>query len=96
VPRKKRQYTAEFKQAAVELVLARNLSIAQAARDLDVGQSLLGTWVGQARAAAAPTGDALSAEERTRLRQLEREVAILREEREILKKAAAFFAKEAR
>jgi transposase-like protein len=42
VPRKKRQHTAEFKQAAVELVLGRDLSIAQAAGDLDVGQSLLG------------------------------------------------------
>lgn len=93
--RKRRQYTAEFKQEAVQLVLERELTIAQAARDLGVGQSVLGSWVKRAREASAE-GTALSADERAELRRLKREVAVLREERDILKKAAAFFAKETR
>lgn len=93
--RKRRQYTPEFKKEAVQLVLVRELSIAQAARDLGIGESVLGNWVKKARE-TAEEGTALSVDERAELRRLQREVAVLREERDILKKAAAFFAKETR
>lgn len=93
--KKRRQYTREFKKEAVQLVLGHGLSIAQAARDLGVGESVLGTWVRKARD-AAEEGTPLSEDERAELRRLQREVAVLREERDILKKAAAFFAKETR
>ncbi|MFT7518932.1 MAG: transposase [Kiritimatiellia bacterium] len=90
--RKRRAFTAEFKDEAVKLVLERGLTITQAAQD--VGQSTLGRWVQKAR----PNGpeEPLSWSEREELKRLRRENDRLREDREILKKAAAFFAKESR
>jgi len=92
---KKRQYTPEFKRNAVRLVLAGKKTRAQIARDLGVRADLLFRWqkalVPQSTAGSEPEN--LPAAER-RIRELERENATLREEREILKKAAAFFAKE--
>ena len=92
--RKRRTFTAEFKDEAVKLVLERGLTIAQAASELDVGESTLGRWVQKAR----PEGqeEPLSWSEREELKRLRRENERLREEREILKKAAAFFARETR
>lgn len=93
----RRRFSAEFKQDAVRLVLDRGLSIARAARDLDVAESALGRWVVTARAQGAETltGTALTAEQQE-LQRLRRESQILKQERDILKKAAAFFAKESR
>lgn len=90
--RKRRTFTAEFKDEAVKLVTERGLSMAQAARDLDVGESTLGRWVQKAQGDGK--AEALSWSEREELSRLRRENERLREEREILKKAAAFFAKE--
>jgi transposase-like protein len=92
--RKRRSFTAEFKDEAVKLVIERGLTIAQAAQDLDVGESTLGRWVQAARPEG--TEEPLSWSEREELQRLRRENDRLREEREILKKAAAFFAKEIR
>jgi len=89
---KRRRFTAEFKAEAVKLVLEENLTQAQVSRDLGVAGSVLGRWVNAARARSEPS--ALSDSERAELAELRREVRVLRRERDILKKAAAFFAKE--
>lgn len=95
--RRRRRYSAEFKRDAVRLVLEQQLPIARVARDLDIAESALGRWVAQARAegAGALPGAALTPEQQE-LQRLRRENQVLREEREILKKAMAFFAKESR
>jgi transposase len=88
----RKQYTPEFKAEATKLVLEQGLSRAQAARDLGVAESVLGRWVQLAERDQQP--GALTTDEREELRQLRKQVRVLRTEREILKKAAAFFAKE--
>lgn len=92
--RKRRTFTAEFKDEAVKMVLERGLTVAQAARDLDVGETTLGRWVQVASQAAEAPEKALGWSEREELKRLRRENARLREEREILKKATAFFVRE--
>ena len=93
--KKRRKYTAEYKREAVSLVLNAGMTQAKVARDLDVPPSCLGTWVKQAEvdSGKGPAG-ALTTEEKAELRQLRKDVKRLRMEREILKKATAFFAKE--
>ena len=88
-------YTKEFKEEAVKLVTEAGLSIPEVARRLSVGKSTIEYWVRKAK-----TGT-LSDQERNRvtaeemeLNRLRRENAELKMEREILKKAAAYFAKE--
>ena len=88
----RKQYTPEFKAEAAKLVLVEGLSRAQAARDLGVPESVLGRWVQLAERDVQP--GALTTEERAELKELRKQVKVLRTEREILKKAAAFFAKE--
>jgi transposase-like protein len=93
--RKRRQFTDEFKAEAVRLVRESDKSAGQIARDLDLTESALRRWVEQAaiEAGHGPPG-ALTRAEREELVQLRRENKQLRMEREILKKATAFFAKE--
>ena len=88
--RTRRKFTDEFKRDAAALVLHTDRSIAQVARELDVYESSLGRWVAQER---ANRGE-LSSDERARLRELEREVADLRMERDLLKRSVAFWVKE--
>ena len=90
--KKRRTYSDEFKAEAVKLVLEQGMSATKAAEDLGIAQSVLSSWVAKARRAAAP--GALTAAERDEMKRLKRENEILRQERDILKKAAAFFAKE--
>ena len=78
----------------MRLVLDEGKTIPQAARDLDLTQSALRTWVERARADRTKGKTGLTSEERAELARLRKEVRELRMEREILKKAAAFFAKE--
>jgi transposase len=92
--RARRSFTAEFKAGAVRLVLDEGKSVAQVARDLDLTSTALGHWVSQARADRSMGKTGLTTEERAELAQLRKENRQLRMEREILKKAAAFFAKE--
>ena len=93
--RKRRSFTDEFKAGAVSLVLEKGKTIAEVARDLDLTASALGHWVEQARADAGKSSrGTLTSEEKDELAKLRKEVRELRVEREILKKAAAFFAKE--
>ena len=92
----RRKFTEEFKAGALRLVL-KGSTVAQVGRDLDVGESVLHAWVKQAQIdRGMGVAGALTSEERAELSQLRKENRILREERDILKKAAAFFAKEPR
>jgi transposase len=94
--RPRRSFTDEFKAGAVRLVLDEGKSISQVARDLDLTASGLGNWVKQARADRSAGKTGLTTAEREELSQLRREVRQLRMERDILKKATAFFAKESK
>jgi transposase len=93
--RKRRAFTAEFKAQAVKIVRDSGKPIGTVARELDLTETALRSWVRQAEidAGRGPAG-ALTTEEREELGQLRREVRTLRMERDILKKATAFFAKE--
>lgn len=91
--RTRRKFSAEFKQDAVELVLSGGKSVAEAARDLGLYDSTLGNWVKQARIDRGQQ-EGISTEERTRLRELEQENAKLRMERDLLKRATAFWVRE--
>lgn len=94
----RRRFSREYKVEAVRLVKERGVSVAQAARDLDVHENVLRKWV---REFASDPGQAFPGHGQMKPEQLEvdrlrREVARLRAERDILKKAAAFFAREVR
>jgi len=93
--RKKRTFTSEFKADVVRLCLAGDRSITQVAKDLDLTESALRAWVARTKADAnqSPT-DVLTSTERQELQQLRRDVKRLQMERDILKKAAAFFVRE--
>lgn len=92
--RARRSFTDEFKAGAVRLVLDEGKSVAQVARELDLTASALGTWVEHARADRTKGKTGLTTEEREELSRLRKENRALRMERDLLKKAAAFFAKE--
>jgi transposase len=93
--RKRRTFSPEFKEETVALVLDQGMSVSQVARDLDIGQTVLRNWVKQAKVDRGDNpGGALNTEEKEELRRLRRENKRLKQEREILKKAAVFFAKE--
>ena len=90
----RKTYTAEFKESAMRLVTEEKYPLRRAAENLGVDESTLRFWLRSRR-----RGDATAVAEedrqlRRRVRELEREVQQLRVEREILKKAAAFFARE--
>jgi transposase len=91
----RRQLTPEFKAGAARLVLQEGRTVAEVARDLDLWESVLHQWVKQAKVdgGKGPAG-ALSRTEKDELATLRRENRLLKQERDILKKAAAFFAKE--
>jgi transposase len=92
-PRPRRSFTPEFKAQTVELVGTSGESISQICRDLDLTETAVRRWVEQARIDGGER-NGLTTGEREELTRLRREVRVLQEEREILKKAAAFFAKE--
>jgi transposase-like protein len=93
--RARRNHTAEFKAETVKLVREGGRSIGQVSQDLDLADSLVRMWLKQAEVddGKGPAG-ALTTAEKAELSQLRREVKVLRMEREILKRAATFFAKE--
>jgi transposase len=93
--RKRRAFTTEFKAQTVRLVRDRGKSIGAVARELDLGETAVRRWVQQAEVdAGRGKAGALTTEEREELGRLRRENQTLRMERDILKKATAFFAKE--
>lgn len=92
----RRKFSREFKREAVQLVTQRGVSVAQAARDLDLHATVLGRWVrefGDSPGGAFPGKGQMKPEDEE-VRRLRREVAKLKAERDILKKAAAYFAKD--
>lgn len=92
----RRRFSREFKLEAVRLVRERGVSVAQAARDLDVHENQLRKWVREFTSdpMQAFPGQGQMKPEQLEIERLRREVAKLRAERDILKKAAAFFARE--
>lgn len=92
----RRQFSREFKVEAVKLVTERGVAVAQAARDLDVHETWLRAWMRELTADSqqAFSGKGVMKPEQAVIERLRKEVAKLKMERHILKKAAAFFAKE--
>lgn len=90
----RRRYTSEFKAEAVRLVATNGKPLAQIARELGINEQTLHNWKQKAKAAdgAGIVPDRLTLEEENR--RLRRENARLQEERDILKKATAFFANQ--
>ena len=92
----RRKFSREFKVEAIKLVCERGVTVSQAARDLDVHVNVLRGWVKAHREDPANAFPGLGQQkpEAAELTRLRREVARLKMERDILKKAAAYFAKE--
>jgi transposase len=93
--RRRRSFTPEFKAGIVERCRAGDRPVGQVARDFDLTETAVRTWVAQAETDA---GDlpGLTSSEREELARLRRENRSLREDVEVLKRATAFFAKETR
>ena len=91
--RLRRLFTPEFKAQTVELVRTSGKSVGEVCRDLDLTETAVRRGMAQADVDAGGR-DGLTTAEREELTRLRRENRVLREEREILRKAAAFFAKE--
>ena len=94
--RPRRQFTDEFKAGAIRLVLDEGTTVGAVARELDLTASALADWVRKAQADRTKGRSGLTGVEREELTRLRKEVRELRSEREVLKKAAAFFAKDQR
>ncbi len=88
----RRKYNEEFKAEAVRLIVEEGYSISQAARNLDINANMLGRWKRELTEDAEIRQQV--ADEKAELKRLREEVRQLKMEREILKKATAFFAKE--
>ena len=93
--RRRRTFSKEYKAEVVRLIETSGRSVGQIAREMDLAETAVRRWYRQAQIdrGQGPAG-ALTTAEKEEIRQLRREVKHLREEREILKKAAAFFARE--
>ena len=87
-----KSYTKEFKAEAVALVLEQGYSVPEAAKSLGINSNILYRWKDDYEQKQA--GNTLTESEREELKHLRKEVKTLRMEKEILKKASAFFAKE--
>ena len=87
-------YAPEFRREALRLLRAGDRSPKQLADELGCTEQTLRNWMRQDEADRGERSDVLSSDERRRLRELERENRVLKQEREILKRAAAFFARE--
>ena len=93
--KKVKTYTAEFKESAVKMAVESDKPVTETARDLGVNSNTLHTWIGKYHRPKA-SGKAEKNDEHVydELKRLRKEVARLKEEHAILKKAAAFFARE--
>jgi transposase len=88
----RRKHSNEFKMEAVRLAERGDVPVRQVARDLAISESLLHKWINQF--GKRPDGSRVTADEHEELIRLRRENRLLREERDILKKATAFFARQ--
>jgi transposase len=96
MPERRRNFTAEFKAEAVKMVIESSRPVAEVAREIQVNEGTLGSWVNKYRAEHVGDEPPLTVSERARLRELERENRELRMKAEFLGKSAAFFAREYR
>jgi transposase len=94
MPRSRPPYPPEFRAEAVELIHSGTKSFSQLSRDLGVSDQTLRNWVRQAELDSGRRHDGLTTNERDELRRLRAENRTLRMERDLLKKAAVFFAKD--
>ncbi len=92
--RHRRKFTDEFKAETVKLIRGNGRTVGSVARELSLTETAVRNWVKQAEASGS--ADTLSTDERAELRCLRKENQELRMEKEILRKATAFFAKESR
>ena len=93
MPKSHKPYPPEYRRRIVELARAGR-SLAELAREFEPTENCIRNWVKQADLDNGRRDDGLTTDERAELTQLRREVRVLREEKEILKKAAAWFAQE--
>ena len=93
--RRRRAFTDSFKAEVVELCRKGDRSVAEVARELDLAETAVRRWVHRAEIDAGQR-PGLTSSEHEELVRLRKEVRVLREERDILKRATAFFAREAR
>ena len=87
---KRKSYTPKYRREAAHLVIGTGRTIAEVARDIGVGEALLGRWVAIERSRMDDPPEAMDAGERAELERVRRENAELRMDREFLKKAAAY------
>jgi transposase len=90
----RRKYTDAYKAEVVALVTSSGRPVAEIARELGVNEGTLGNWMNMAKKRGEVTEKPLTIDDRARLKELEEECRRLRMEREILKKAAAWFASQ--
>jgi transposase len=90
----RRKYSDAYKTEVVELVISSGRPVAEIARELGINEGTLGNWMNMAKQRGEVTEKPLTVEDRVRLKELEEENRRLRMEREILKKAAAWFASQ--
>ena len=89
----RRRFSDEFKEEAVKLITEQGYKVSDASRNLDINASMLRRWQ---RELSSESDGSIDADEKAELQRLRKENKTLRMEREILKKAAAFFAKESK
>ena len=89
----RRRFSDEFQEEAVKLITEQGYKASEASRNLDINASMLRRWQ---RELSPESDGSIDADEKVELQRLRKENKTLRMEREILKKAAAFFAKESR
>jgi transposase len=94
MPRPRRYFPPEYQAEVVELIRTTGKTPGQVARELDLTETAVREWVKRADLDAGRRSDGLTTAERDELRRLRRQVKDLEEEREILRKAAIFFARE--
>ena len=94
MPRPRRFFSPEYKGEVVELIRSTGKTVGQVAKELDLTETVVREWVRRADLDAGRRSDGLTTVEREELRRLRRENRELCEEREILRKAAVFFARE--
>jgi transposase len=96
MPGSRRSFSPEFKSEAVREVLDSKRPIADVAKSVGIPPQTLGNWVRAHKESTDATGKPLTVEERAKIKELQREVADLREQVSFLVKAASFFAQRRR